>query len=229
LWNFGDGSSETGCGDVLHVYAEGTFDVSLTVTANGCTTTETFSDYITVIPLPIADFTALPSQISISNTLVTFDNSSNHATTYFWSFGDDGASSTEFEPSHLYPEALGGVYEVVLIATNDLGCADTAYATIVYQDQLIFYVPNIFTPNGDGMNDVFNPSFTGRINPADFNMKIFNRWGEVIYDTYDINAGWNGKYLELLVEDGVYIWRVEFGDSTNGERYTFEGHVTILK
>ncbi len=229
LWEFGDGAIETSCGDVYHAYGPGIFDVTLTVTSDGCSSTVTFHDYITSIELPVADFGTFPGVINITNTTVDFTNYSTNATGYTWNFGDGTSLSSEFEPVHTYPETIGGLYEVMLIAENEFGCSDTAYGSIAYEDLLIFYIPNAFTPDGTTINDTFNPVFTSRIDPDNFNMKIFNRWGEILFETYNLNEGWDGTYGGILVEDGVYIWSIEFKDTITDKKMDYRGHVTILK
>ena len=229
LWEFGDGTIETGCGDVYHDYPNGTFDVTLTVTSNGCTASSTMFDYITSIPFPEASFSTFPDVINITNTEVSFVNTSHDAITYTWSFGDSSPNSNEFEPSHEYPETIDGLYEVMLIVENEFGCADTAYGQVAFEDLLIFYIPNAFTPDGSGTNDGFIPVFTSRVDPFDFNMKIFDRWGELLYETFDMNNGWDGTYGGKIVADGVYVWSISFGDTISDDRYYRKGHVTLLK
>lgn len=229
LWEFGDGSTESSCGDVYHAYGPGTFDVTLTVTSDGCSSTVTFNDYITAIEVPVANFGTFPGVINITNTTVEFNNYSTNASIYTWNFGDGTMLSSEFEPVHTYPETIGGMYEVMLIAENEFGCADTAYGSIAYEDLLIFYIPNAFTPDGTNINDTFSPVFTSRIDPDNFNLKIFNRWGEILFETYDLNEGWDGTYGGILVEDGVYIWSIEFKDTITDKKLDYRGHVTILK
>lgn len=229
LWEFGDGTVFSGCGDAFHTYSNGTFDVTLTVTANGCTATETFTDFITSIAFPTADFGFYPTVIDITNTTVNFRNYSEGASTYLWNFDDEGASSIEFEPSHTYPESIDGLYEVVLIVENEFGCPDTAYGTIAFEDLLIFYVPNSFTPDQSGRNDTFSPVFTSRVDPYDFNMRIFNRWGEILFETFDMNTGWDGTYNGVTVQDGTYIWSINFGDTNSDQHYEYQGHVNVLR
>jgi len=229
LWEFGDGAISADCGDNYHVYSPGIFDVSLTVTTDGCTTTETQSDFITVVAIPEATFTILPDVINITNTTVDFNNTSTNATLYSWNFGDGTANSSEFEPTHTYPETIGGEYDVMLIAKNEYGCADTAFKKVVYEDIMIFFIPNAFTPDATGINDKFSPVFTSRIDPNYFNLKIFNRWGEIIFESYDINIGWDGMYNGVIVQDGVYIWSIEFKDTLTDKKYDYRGHVTIFK
>jgi gliding motility-associated-like protein len=109
-------------------------------------------------------------------------------------------------------------------------CADTAKQLITIQDVLIFYVPNIFTPDHDEFNEGFLPIFTSGYDPFDYHLTIFNRWGEIVFESYDATKGWDGTYSDQgLVQDGVYIWQIEFKETMSDKRHTYRGHVTVLK
>ncbi len=229
LWSFGDGSTEVGCGDVFHTFGAGTFDVTLTVQANGCISATTYPEYITVHPYAIADFSMSPTTLNITNTTVNFTNNSENATQYNWDFGDGTPAVTDFEPVHTYSENIEGDYEVRLIATNDFGCADTAFQRIQYEDLLIYYIPNAFTPNNLGPNDVFYPVFTSRVSPSNLSFKIYDRWGTIIFESNDLTTGWDGTYLGVLVQDGVYVWDLTFKDTLTDLVFKETGHVTLFK
>jgi gliding motility-associated-like protein len=119
---------------------------------------------------------------------------------------------------------------VTLIAFNQLGCPDTTRELIIVEDVLIFYVPNVFTPDGDEFNEEFFPVFTAGYDVYDYHLTIFNRWGEVIFESYDALYGWNGHYGDGgLVEDGTYVWQIKFGETGTDKKQTVRGHVTVLK
>lgn len=230
-WDFGNGTSGTGCGVVAATYNAGTYDVSLTVTsAEGCTASVTYTDYVDVSAQPVASFTYSPLEIDVEDTEVDFTNSSLFADTYDWSFGDLSPNSLVTNPSHVYPEEPGN-YTVTLIAMEAVsGCTDTAYASLNIVDVLIFYVPNVVTPDGDTYNEIFQPVFTAGYDPYDFHMIIFNRWGEIIFESFDASVGWNGHYGDGgLVQDGVYVWQIDFAETMSDKRHTHRGHVTVLK
>ena len=175
-----------------------------------------------------ADFTLDPEEVDIENTTVDFTNESINATAYSWQFGDN-SSSNEENPSHDFPASLG-TYTVCLLAMNDGMCNDSICKTVTVTEQLIFYIPNVFTPDGDEFNETFKPVFTSGFDPYDFHFMIFNRWGEVIWESYNAAAGWNGHYGQGgLVEDGVYIWQVDFKSNQSDQRHLKRGHVTVLK
>ncbi|MBI3136069.1 MAG: PKD domain-containing protein, partial [Bacteroidetes bacterium] len=230
-WTFGDGNSTTGCTTVSNTYlSAGIYDVTLTVTSlEGCTASATYNDYITIMAQPVAEFTFSPQEVSVGDPTVMFANSSQFADTYEWNFGDGGASLQE-NPTHTFPQTGNVTYEVMLIATNSVGCADTATAEVDIVDELIFYVPNVFTPDGNNINNTFLPVFTSGFDIYDYHLTIFNRWGEVMFESYNSTAGWSGTYGDQgLVEDGVYVWQIEFGDNRSDKRHKYRGHVTVLK
>jgi gliding motility-associated-like protein len=230
VWNFGDGYGQL-CGNIQHTYLNpGTYTVSLTLqNSGGCSGSVTYTNYITVVAPPQAEFVYAPQILDIYNSEVTFTNSSTDATHYEWTFGD-GTGSFDTNAVHLYPQIGNMDYLVTLVAINDLGCTDTAEQIVTIQDVLTFYIPNTFTPDGDEFNQSFQPIFTSGVDPYDFHMTIYNRWGEIMYETYNFDIGWNGTYGDQgLVEDGVYIWQIEFKETMSDKRHTHHGHVTILK
>ncbi|MCH2234538.1 MAG: PKD domain-containing protein [Crocinitomicaceae bacterium] len=230
-WSFGDGTTATGCLGASHTYSAGSYDVSLTLTsADGCTGTATVADYVNALPVPIAAFTYAPHDLDINNTEVEFTNESILADEFAWDFGDESVISPEVNPTHLYPD-VPGTYLVELIASNAGGlCSDTAYAFIEVEDIILFYVPNVFTPDGDEFNETFQPVFTAGYDPFDFHLMIFNRWGELIFESFDASKGWDGTYGDRgLVQDGVYVWKIEFKETMSDKRHYRTGHVTVLK
>lgn len=230
-WFFGDGSTATGCQNVVHKYTSGgLYDVTLTVeTSNGCSASITKTAFIEVLSQPIADFSATPMVTSISEPEIEFTNTSQNANDYTWIFGDDSPNSNSENVSHTYSDEEPSDYIVTLIATNEYGCTDTVRAVIKVQDELIFYIPNTFTPDGDAHNDIFLPIFTSGFDPYDFHFAIYNRWGEMLFESFDPTFGWDGTYGGEKIKDGTYIWKVEFQGTISDERHTQMGHVTIIR
>lgn len=228
VWNFGDGTNGTGC-IVNHTYtSSGFYDVTLTVSnSNGCSSTHTELNYIEVYPKPIANFYISPSNPDILNPIVNFNNTSLDADSYIWSFEGVG-SSTNINPTVTFPEEPGN-YEVNLIANSEEGCSDTTRTIITIMDQLIFYVPNTFTPDNDDFNETFQPVFYSGYDPQDYTLLIFNRWGELIFESHNTSVGWDGTYGNKKVKDGTYIWKIEFKESMSDKRHTHVGHVNVLK
>jgi gliding motility-associated-like protein len=227
-WTFGDGTTASSCGTISHEFeTAGSYSVTLTVTdADGCVGTDTYTDYITVFEQPVASFYFSPATVSTIDTEVKFTNQSTGADGYDWTFGDEGSSSLE-EPSYTFPE-IEGDYPVRLIASTVNGCADTLEQIVRINQQQLIFAPNVITPDGDSFNEVFLPYFTG-IDIYDYHLTIFNRWGEIVFESYDPSKGWNGTYGGEVVPDGVYIWQISTADIATDEKRDFYGHVTVLK
>ncbi len=230
LWSFGDGNTLSGCESVQHTYAQtGCFNVTLTVTSDaGCVSSSTINDMVCIQSGPIANFDADPRVVTVTNTQVDFINLSVGASNYEWFFGD-GNTSTQVNPSNVYPDVADEFYDFILVAYNDIGCPDTARSIIEVQDDLIFYVPNAFTPNGNDVNDIFKPIFTSGFDPFNFNLLIFNRWGEVLFESNNAEVGWDGTYGGEIVKEGTYIWKIQFRNQYTDRREMHTGHVTLLK
>ena len=137
---------------------------------------------------------------------------------------------TSENAEHEFPAYGNTNYVVTLTATNIQGCVDETQEVISIEDQLIYYVPNAFTPDGDSYNNSFTPIFATGLDIYDFHFMIFNRWGEMIFESFDANYGWSGTYGGGdIAEDGIYIYKIEFGETMSDKRHYVEGHVTLLK
>jgi len=189
----------------------------------------TLIDYICVQSDPLASFSVSPQSFSDVNQLVSFSNNSLGAVEYIWDFGD-GSSSQNIDPSHLYTETEAGIL-VTLIAISEFGCADSIQVVIPYDEQEIFYVPNTFTPDGDNFNQIFTPVFYSGYDPYNFEMLIFNRWGEIVFETKNSEKGWDGSYGVggVKVQDGIYTWKITYKNPETDERKIAFGHVTLLR
>jgi gliding motility-associated-like protein len=233
-WNISDGSMFTGCGSISTTFTQaGCYDVTLTTSVGGCTSTVTLADLICVDANPQASFIISNDELSELNMLAEFINTSVGASTYLWDFGDSTTSTTE-NPQHDYTGNPIANYTVMLIATSDLGCVDTAYQTIQLTEELIFYVPNAFTPDGDEYNNLFKPVFYSGFDPYDFSLLVFDRWGEIIFESNDATIGWDGSYgandtNNGIAQNGTYTWKIEFKSSVTDERKIVLGHVNLLR
>ncbi len=227
LWNFGNGETSTISSSTSYTNS-GCYDVTLTSTnAGGCSASQTFNDIVCVLEDPIADFSTNEYATSIYDPSFQFINQSEFANSYLWQF-ENGIVSTLVNPLITYPEEPGS-YAVQLVAYNAAGCSDTITKIVTVLDELVFYVPNSFTPNGDEFNNSFSPVFTSGFDPYEFSMLIFNRWGETIFETKDPKIGWDGAYNGKLAPDGVYTWTIRMKDNENDKKYTFNGHLNVLK
>lgn len=213
-WNFHDNSLDTNQYPVHDFTTAGLYSVSLhAVTDSGCIADTIFRNIITVHPQPVAEFIPTPSEVPIYSPQVNFQNHSIGGSQYLWSFGDS-TTSTEFQPVHTYSDT--GTYQVMLIVTTPYGCIDTVTGIARVEPEYTFYLPNAFTPNGDGRNDVFIPSATSVV-PDNYRMIIFDRWGNELFTSYNINIGWSGRDIRknTFVPDGTYVYQLEFTDNQN--------------
>lgn len=193
------------------------FITLMAVSATGCNSLAA-TQSVTVYPAPNAAFTSNPNT-GFGNTPVSFVNNSTGATNYTWIFGD-GQVSNSTNPTHAYVNE--GTYTTLLIATTNEGCADTAYSTMTVVEG--FNIPNIITPNGDGINDFFELQLTGFEN---FTCAIFNRWGEVIFSANSPSLFWDGKTKTgAKAVDGVYFVVIQC--TIQGEPLKYEGHITVV-
>jgi gliding motility-associated-like protein len=231
LWNFGDGQTSQQWGVSGYQFMQsGCYDISLTLTSsNGCSSTLTETNAICVIDNPVASFNVNNQVISTLEPIVTFNNTSYDATSYVWQFGDNTTSIVE-NPIHQYP-ADPALYEVILIASNNIGCVDTAIMSILLYQELELFVPNTFTPNDDEYNQVFLPVLTDGFKESSYVLNIFNRWGELIFESHDYKIGWDGTYGDQIFEcqTGTYTWKISVEVLQTGERKLFHGHVNLIK
>jgi len=230
-WTLGDGTLLSGCNSVSHLFTQmGCHDVTLTVTnSTGCTTSETLTNYICVEGPPTPSFIANPTTINEFESTVNFINTSANAATYVWDFGDNSGTSGIASPEHEYDGTVVSNYTVTLYAYSPLGCVDSVQGAIQYQEELIYYVPNCFTPDGDMYNQTFKPVFTSGYDPFNYSLYIYNRWGELIFESHNAEIGWDGSYGGKLVEQGTYTWKIEFKAPNNDKKYEDSGHITFLK
>ena len=226
----GDGTIISGQDSVLYTYDnEGCYDISISVTTvNGCTSDSTYADLICVNPIPTAEFDYAPALPTTGSQLVQFNNLSEGASTYMWDF--DSIYMTPVEnPEFEFNATEQTTFNICLTAISEFGCSDTICHPITVYDELVFYVPNAFTPDNDNFNETFKPVFTSGFDPNDYHLTIFNRWGEIVFESYNAQIGWNGKYAGEMCEDGVYVWQISFGEIISDEKQLIRGHVTLLK
>ena len=194
--------------------------------ANGCSASGTA---IIGSPPPVAaHFSVHPDTVFINDPMVTFTNASSaNAASFLWDFGD-GTNSTETSPEHSFPMGAAEDYVVCLTAYSSNGCPDTYCTPLPVIDLPGIFVPNAFTPDGDGRNDVFRVSGSG-LSSKGFHLMIFNRWGELIFDTTDLNESWDGTRNGSIVKNDVYVWTVVAYSRFSIEPYEMKGHVTLLR
>ncbi|MEM6967365.1 MAG: PKD domain-containing protein [Bacteroidota bacterium] len=227
LWEFGDGGTSTDISP-SYVYEEpGVFDVSVSITSPiGCAISDFFPSWITVDPSPVADFIFSPNQPSNFQPDVDFTDQSIDAIQWFWDFNGMDFSNAQ-NPSYTFPDT--GLQEITLIVTHPSGCQDTAIQFIDIVPKVAYFLPNAFTPNNDSVNDDFfgKGFFLGMRN---FNMTIWNRWGELIFETGDPNQPWNGKKNNVGKNSpqGVYVVIVNY-TGPRGEDVRLKGFATLIR
>lgn len=228
LWNFGDGKTSE-LENPGHTYTkEGDYTVSLTVTNSSGSDSIVKNNLIHVYPIPVALFNTNPSSNIdlIAPASIFFNNLSQDADFYAWDFGD-GQNSTEQNILHTFGNE--GVYSATLIASSIHECTDTfeLFPPIRIIEGGDIYVPNAFKPTHSiAGNDVFIPVIKGNV--KDYQLMIFNRWGELIFESSDPDLGWDGMYRGKLSEQEVYVWRVEV-TFFEGNQKTLIGDVTLLR
>ena len=229
IWTIGNGDVLNGSNVNTVFTLPGCYDVTLFVEENGCSSSMTINEYICVQGDPLAQFTFNPEIFTDVNELVTFTNNSQGAVDYIWNFGD-GTTSNITNPTHLFEETEEGAI-IILTAISEFGCIDSVSHVIPFDEQEIFYVPNTFTPDGDNFNQVFAPIFYSGFDPYNFSMLIFNRWGEVIFETKNAEIGWDGSYSDKagVVADGIYSWKITYKNPQTDERKIIVGHVLVLR
>lgn len=230
-WHFGDGTVDSLSCSPAHCYSiPGEYSVKVFMTTTlGCSDSIIEPDLINVLDNNlIADFSFLPSAITILEPLAVFqDQSAGAIVQWEWNFGDGGTSNTQ-HPQHIYSSP--GTYEVELTIYNSDGCFTSITKKImVLPGDYAFYVPNCFSPNEDGINDTFLPQ-GNNIADSGYKMQLYNRWGELIFETNDINMDWNGKLQDTDEQSpgGVYVWNAVVVDN-NGAIHQHKGHTTLIR
>ncbi|MFA5575017.1 MAG: choice-of-anchor L domain-containing protein [Brumimicrobium sp.] len=193
------------------------------IVKDDCQTFQVATSTLVKVIQPIADFEFFdnPEFIGIP---VTFQNLTEGGIIYEWDFGD-GQTSTLIHPNNTYKEE--GSYEVTLIATDRKGCKDTITKLIIIQEEVYLYVPNTFTPDGNSYNNTFSISTIGI---EKFEIKIFDRWGELIFEAFDKDFEWDGTYGHRLAKDGTYLWKMIYSTVNEpGVEQIKVGHINLLR
>jgi PKD repeat protein len=231
-WNFGDpGSGVSNTSSIqnpVHEYVNpGNYNVSLTVSNSiGCSQSEVLNNYISVYPVPVADFYAYPEVTDMFHPRIEFFDMSVDASIWHWYFGNGNQSNVQ-NPVHNYTAA--GTYTVMLFVSSAEGCVDSISKEIIIQEQFTFYAPTAITPGNGGRNQEFYTVGYG-IDESNYHLYIYDRWGEVIFETTDYYDRWNGRFMGYgeYVEMGTYTWLVKLMD-VNGTPHEFSGPITVIR
>ena len=233
IWNFGDGTTAATCSEVSKVYSQsGKYNVKLTVTSeDGCIDSLEKKNYLNIFPVPRANFSMEPQPTTIIDSKIKFkDLSEGKVNRYEWNFASMDTSMNP-NPEYKFPDVEKGKYPVKLIVTNIFGCVNDTIRNVLIDADFFLYVPNSFTPNGDGKNDIWKPIASG-FEYDYYEVQVFDRWGKMIFNTTDYEEGWDGSVNNAgdKAVVGVYTWRVALGDAKNVKTLHEEfGTLTIIK
>ncbi|MCF8460538.1 MAG: PKD domain-containing protein [Flavobacteriales bacterium] len=222
-WNFGDGATSTSS-SANHVYnSTGIYDVSLIVTTQGggCADTLTLSDAMAIYVTPIASFNFSPTDATMLDPRIRFNNTTINGIDYEWNFGD-GSVSFDQDPMNAYPAE--GDYWVTLTAINGI-CSDTTVRKVHINPETFIYIPNSFTPDDNRINDGF---IAKGIGIEKFEMFIYNKWGEELYYTATMDEPWDGTYKGKVVQQDTYVYFISIIDVKNSSRI-ISGTVNVIR
>lgn len=190
---------------------------------------DTVSSIVTVHPNPVAMIGAEPYLLTSDSPIVAFTNLSSGQVISTWNF-DDGTiqeqSNTNFDYQYPYEE---GDYMVQLVVESQFGCLDSTTQLIQVKGDVLYYVPNAFTPDGDEHNNMFNPVFTSGFDPLTYQFDVYDRWGEIIFSSQNPQIGWDGYLNFVKCQEGMYMYNIRFTESKSGEYKSITGHVNLLK
>lgn len=233
-WTFGDGGYSDKQEPEWIFDEEGEFTVVM-IASDGSGKKNSWTTLIKVFPKPKAHFEISPENAILPIDEVRFSNYSTGASSYDWDFGD-GNTSSDFEPTHKYLKY--GNYDISLVVTSEYGCSDKLVIEDAFSGSEFFIeMPNAFIPNPHGQSggiyssksdesaEIFHPTSSG---VTEYKMSIFSKVGILIFESTDINIGWDGYFKGQLCNPGVYIWKIR-GNYSNGEPFTKMGDVTLLR
>lgn len=210
----------------LRTIQPGTYNVTLTVISDqGCSNDSTAYLAISVWPRPDAGFVTEDEIYMSDPVLNIYNTSSEDVTEWHYEFGD-GKFAVFEEGTHLYENY--GIYYVTQYVTNTFGCKDTAIKQITVNPDLLFYIPNAFTPEGNGHNEIFMPVITGS-EIVFYDFKIFDRWGQMVFRSNQPTLGWDGMFEGQVVQDGVYNWTIEMRNILSDDTQHKQGSVTLIR
>ena len=226
-WTFEGHGTDSLKDPTVNFNTVGSWDVILNINSvHGCTDQIKKDLHINIYKNPVADFLFSPTSTDILNPIVTFTNTSQDDINWIWSFGDNNYSS-EQNPIHTYSDT--GLYQIMLVVESSENCKDTSLNSIIIEKGFRIYVPNVFTPDRDGVNDMFGPVGTfGAV--SDYTMQIYNRWGELIFESDDPSKYWDGTYFknDKHVPEGNYVYFINIIDDY-GEQFSYTGNFIMVK
>jgi gliding motility-associated-like protein len=225
LWNFGDGTSSTLKNPYCTYLNPGNYYTNLIITdSRTCKDTFDFPATLLIQPSPVAGFVVSPTYTSIFYPDISLADQSSGTDIWLINWGDNTITNN---PNDIHTYTHEGTYTIMQIVQNNLGCYDTAYSEVLIDDNYLFWLPNAFTPGrADGINDVFKPKVIG---VHKYSFMIFDRWGEKLFETNDLNEGWDGIYKNNLCQQDVYVYKISFWDDIYREHHQYIGSVTLVR
>jgi gliding motility-associated-like protein len=226
LWNFGDGDTSS-AKNPTHVYQNtGTFNINLTVnTTSGCISASTASltGGVQVLPGPVTGFIVKPTHTDIYHNIITFIDTSKNITLQTVDMGN-GVILNSLPAGYEYEDC--GTFVITQTALSSNGCSSTTTHTVIIDKDFTFYVPNCFSPNGDGHNNIFKPVSFGIY---DFTIYVYDRWGKKVFESSDPELGWDGTYHGKKCPEDIYVYRIDFTNIVDDYPRTIQGKVTLIK
>ena len=225
-WAFGD-RNQSNLQNPNHIYLHpGIYDINLSVESEfGCLNSLFKEDFINVNSIPIASFDMTETKVSLLDPTIIFTNTSDSSLYFEWNFdnGEFNSSEITVEVSFDYAD----IYDISLYVENETGCYDEVIHAIEVDQNFTIFIPNSFTPNGDGLNDYFDPQLVGY---HDFEIKIYDRWGSLVYFSKDANDGWDGSHYTNndLLENGTYMYNIYVLDYNN-KPWLYNGEINLMR
>lgn len=232
VYSFSNGATQTitGMNNANQLFdLSGMYDLQLTVTSiHGCIYTENFPQIISALQRPKAQFNMTTNPTTIFETKVGMIDKSIDPLTWLWNVPDASPStSTLTNPLFTFPQKEGN-YDVNLLVTSPKGCVDSTKAILIVKSDIIIYAPNTFTPDGDQFNQTWHVVTDG-LDAQDFEIEVYNRWGEVVWRSLDISAEWDGTYAGKIVPQGQYNWKMRSKKVGSDEPQIYTGSVLIIR
>ena len=206
----------------------GCYDITLSINQSGCTASQSIQDMVCVEIPPSTSFIVVPSYLTSNNQNVSFINTTIGAISYDWDLGD-GTTSIVETPNHTYSTTQNVL--ITLTGTNAFGCSSVYQLVLPFREETIFYVPNSFTPDGDEHNQTWGPVFSSGYDPYHFNCYVFDRWGELIWESHNADIKWDGTYGKngAKCQDGTYTWKIEFKNKETDAKMHATGTIQLIR
>jgi gliding motility-associated-like protein len=227
IWNINGTPTNTNNPTQITLSQAGFADVTVTVNSNNCIVSQTWEDTIEVFLTPTAAFTYLVNDLNTTDFSIVLIDQSENSNVIEW-FIEDSLISTQNQTTTTFINAAGTDQVIQLIAYNG-NCSDTSTQVIALKTDLLVFIPNTFSPDGDEFNSIFRPVLSDAVDDTSLRFTVRNRWGEVIFETNDRFSGWDGIYLGNSCKTDIYVWNLSCRNKFTNEYHTFIGHILLLR